>query len=189
MNLPLLHENYIQNGILRDFPLRVKRQIHAASYGLNLPFSRVSSRGTFVKESPHRHVHMHFISVAVLCYWMKRNRQSIHIPSALDCTHAPCAEPFWHSPSAEEGTVGWGMVGLTPVRKATFDSHIFCIVPKIIHASLIYSLWHLDYITGHRAVANWKVKSFFFLLITEVIKVLITWDKSLTAQVVATWDS
>lgn len=154
MNLPLLHGNHIQNGIPSAFLLRIKRQIHAASYGLNLPFSRGSGRGTFVKGSPHSHVHLHFISVAVLCYWMRRNRQSIQTPSPLDCTHVPCAEPFCHSPFTEEGTVGWGMVGLTPMRKATFASYIFHVLPRIIHVLLIYSLWHLDYITRRRAVGN-----------------------------------
>lgn len=61
------------------------------------------------------------------------------------------------------------------------------VIHAIIHASLIYYLWHLDY-TRCRAVGNWKVNS-FFSVITEAIEVLTTRDKSSTAQVVATWDS
>lgn len=45
--------------------------------GLEPSLLRVSGGRTFVKGSPHSCVHLHFIYVAVLCSWMKRNVQSI----------------------------------------------------------------------------------------------------------------
>lgn len=88
----------------------------------------------------HNHVHSQFISVAGLCDWMKRKWQSTQTPSPLDCTHIPCAEPSWCFVVEEEGTMGWGMVDLTPMRKVTFSLHLFHILLGLFMLSL-HSLW------------------------------------------------
>lgn len=92
---------------------------------------------------------------------------------------------------AEEGTVGWEMVGLIPMRKTAFISHVLHTFSRIIHAALKYFCETLI-IQDAKKVENWKGRQFFFIgwvsfffnIRTELIDVLTT----STAQFLVTWE-